>query len=87
MSIHIHKDVLTFLLTNIKDQYNIKFTHKHTKKRTGFTHILNTCTYKVRVGKGSWSSYTMISEHNYHSKISFKGGVINGSSSRTCKAS
>jgi len=52
MSIHIHKDVLTFLLTNIKDQYNIKFTHKHTKKRTGFTHILNTCTYKVRMGKG-----------------------------------
>jgi len=33
------------------------------EKRTEFTHTLNARTYKIRSGKGSWSSYTMISEH------------------------
>jgi len=37
------------------------------EKCTEFTHTLNARTYKYRSGKGSWSSYTMISEHNYPS--------------------
>lgn len=58
---------VVYLLTNTQYHYIIKFIHKHTKKRTEFTHIRNTRTHKYRMGKGLWLSYTIINEHNYFS--------------------
>lgn len=54
------------LLTNLNGHYNSNL-HTNARKTHGiYTHTINTRTNKFRSGKGSWSSYTKISEHNFH---------------------
>lgn len=55
---------VVYLLTNTQYHYNTNDTHK---KRTEVTQLLNTCMYKVRMGKDLRSSYTMVSEHKCRS--------------------